>query len=134
MNDMELINKAITAMKNSYSPYSGFCVGAAVLTANGRVYSGFNIENASYSATVCAERTALFSALTNGEEEFVKMAIVGGNCAQIKDFCYPCGVCRQVISEFCGENFEILLYNGKDIKKLKLSELLPFSFGRDDLC
>lgn len=134
MNDTELINRAIAAMNNSYSPYSGFRVGAAVLTACGRIYTGFNIENASYSATVCAERTALFSALTDGEKEFTKIAIVGGKNGEIKDFCYPCGVCRQVISEFCGEDFEVLLFNGNDIKTVRLGTLLPFSFGSDDLC
>lgn len=134
MTDKELINKAIDAMKNSYSPYSGYTVGAALLTANGNVYTGFNIENASYSATVCAERTAFYNALTSGEDEFIKIAVVGGLYGEIKEFCYPCGVCRQVMSEFSGDPFKILLFNGKNTKEMTLGELLPCSFPKEDLC
>lgn len=134
MNNKELINEALSAIKNSYAPYSKFCVAAALLTNNGTVYTGINIENAAYSATVCAERTAFFSAITKGEIKFSKIAIVGGKNGDIKNFCYPCGVCRQVMSEFCGKDFEIILFDGKDIKTLTLGELLPLRFGSDSLC
>ena len=134
MTDKQLIEKAIKAMENSYSPYSGFRVGAALLTARGDVYTGCNIENASFSATVCAERTAFFNAISNGEDEFTKIAVVGSLYSETTEYCYPCGVCRQVMSEFCGDGFKILLFNGKDIKECTLGELLPHSFGRDDLC
>ena len=134
MTNEKLLEKATKAMKHSYSPYSKFSVGAALLTANGNVYTGFNIENSSYSATVCAERTAIFSALLNGEKEFLKLAVVGSCSEEIKNFCYPCGVCRQVLSEFCSASLEIILFNGKEIKQTTLGELLPLSFGRDNLC
>ncbi len=134
MNNMELINKAICAMEKSYSPYSEFCVGAALLTQSGKVYTGANIENAAFSATVCAERTAFFKAISEGEYKFSKIAIVGGKKGKIKDFCFPCGVCRQVMSEFCKNGFLILTYNGKDIKSITLGDLLPLSFGSADLC
>lgn len=134
MTDNELVNKATEALKNSYSPYSGFRVGAALLTADGRVFDGCNIENASYPAGICAERTAIGNAVSAGATKFLKIAIVGGRDGVITDYCPPCGICRQVLSEFCGENLEILLYNGEKIKSYRLSELLPQSFGRKDLC
>jgi len=126
-----LIEKAMTAMKNSYSPYSGFCVGAAVLTENGNIYTGCNIENASYSETVCAERTAFLSAVKDGEKLFEAIAIVGGKNGSVESFCTPCGACRQVMAEFCGKDFEIYLYNGTEIKTYTLGELLPESFSID---
>lgn len=134
MTDKELINKAAETLKNSYSPYSEFCVGAAILTDCGEIFTGTNIENASYSATVCAERTALFTALTKGKRNFSKIAIVGGKNGEINSFCYPCGVCCQALKEFCDDSLEILLFDGKNIKTITLGELLPFSFGRDNLC
>lgn len=134
MTDMELINKAICAMNQSYSPYSEFCVGAALISKNGKVYTGTNIENAAFSATVCAERTAFFKAVSEGEKEFSKIAIVGGKKGDIKDFCFPCGVCRQVMSEFCEDDFSILTYNGNEIKRISLKDLLPLGFGGADLC
>lgn len=134
MTDNELVKIAIDALKNSYSPYSGFRVGAALLTADGSTFSGCNIENASYPAGICAERTAIGNAVSAGAKEFLKIAIVGGRDGIITDYCPPCGICRQVLSEFCGEEFEILLYNGEKIKSYRLSELLPKSFGRKDLC
>ncbi len=134
MTNEKLLEKAIKAMKCSYSPYSKFSVGAAVLTAKGNVYTGFNIENSSYSATVCAERTAIFSALLNGEKEFLKLAVVGSDSENLKKFCYPCGICRQVLREFCSDSLEIIFSNGKEIKQTTLGELLPLSFGRDNLC
>lgn len=125
MTDLRLLSMAADAMQYSYSPYSHFKVGAALLCSDGSVYTGANIENGAYSATVCAERTAFFKAISEGKKQFVKIAIVGGN---IEKPCYPCGVCRQVMSEFCDENFEILLLKDGEIIKHTLSELLPHSF------
>ena len=134
MTDYELVEKAVKALENSYSPYSGFKVGAALLTKDGRVFVGCNIENASYPAGICAERTAIGNAVSAGAREFLKIAIAGGKNGEITDYCPPCGICRQVLSEFCSEDFEILLYNGKSIKSHRLSELLPQNFGRKELC
>lgn len=128
MTDLELINSALKIIKNSYSPYSDFKVGATLLCKNGKIYGGVNIENSSFGATVCAERTAFFSAISDNNTDFAKIAIVGGKNGEITDFCYPCGICRQVMSEFCNEDFEIVLYNGTEIKKIKLGSLLPKSF------
>lgn len=134
MTEKKLIEKAVLAMNNSYSPYSGFRVGAALLCQNGNIYIGTNVENASYSATICAERSAILSAISNGETKFSAMAIVGGKNGEINDYCYPCGICRQVINEFCDKDFKIILTNGNTVKTLSLNELLPYSFGRDALC
>lgn len=134
MTDKELVNKAVKALDNAYSPYSGFKVGAALLAADGEVFVGCNIENAAYPAAICAERTAIGNAVSSGAREFIKIAIVGGKNGEITDYCPPCGICRQVLSELCGEDFEILLYNGKTVKGYPLKELLPLSFGREELC
>lgn len=128
MTDNELVLIAKESLKNSYAPYSKFNVGAALLCKNGSVYKGVNIENASFSATNCAERTALFSAIANGEKEFEKIAVVGGKNGETKDFCIPCGVCLQVLSEFCKKDFEIVLFDGNKTKIYTLKELLPNSF------
>lgn len=128
MNDLELIQKAVEAMRFSYSPYSGFKVGAALLCKNGKVYSGANIENISFSATNCAERTAFFKAISEGETEFLKIAVVGGKDGNITAYCPPCGVCRQVMAEFCQKDFEIILFNGENTEKYTLDEILPKSF------
>ncbi|MBP5657488.1 MAG: cytidine deaminase, partial [Clostridia bacterium] len=123
MTGRQLIKAAKEAQAFSYSPYSGFKVGAALLCKSGKVYTGCNIENASFSATVCAERTALFKAVSEGEREFSAIAIVGST-----DLCFPCGVCRQARSEFCGKNFKIYLEeNGKPVT-YALGELLPGRF------
>ncbi len=127
MNRNELVRLAIEARENSYSPYSGFKVGAALLTESGKVYKGCNIENGAFSPTNCAERTAVFSAVSDGEKDFSSIAVVGG-ADEIKDFCPPCGVCRQVLSEFCDKDFEIHLFNGEEIKTYTLGELLPLNF------
>ncbi len=129
MRKEELIGNAMAAMKNAYSPYSEFCVGAALLTKKGKVYTGCNIENSSYSATNCAERTAFFSAVKNGERQFSAIAVVGGKKGRVENYCSPCGVCRQVMSEFCDKNFKIYLYNGVEIKTYTLGELLPDAFS-----
>ncbi|MBQ2286524.1 MAG: cytidine deaminase [Clostridia bacterium] len=134
MTDFELINIAVSAMKNAYAPYSDFKVGAALLLSDGRCFSGCNIENAAYPAGICAERAAVSGAVSAGATDFVKIAIVGGKYGSITDFCTPCGICRQVLAEFCGEDFEIITYDGKKTEKYTLGELLPLSFGRDNLC
>ncbi|MBO5420882.1 MAG: cytidine deaminase [Clostridia bacterium] len=128
MNKNELVALALEARENSYSPYSGFKVGAALLTKNGRVYKGCNIENGAFSPTNCAERTAVFSAVSDGEKDFSAIAVVGG-AEEINAFCPPCGVCRQVLSEFCNADFEIHLFNGEEIKTFTLGELLPEVFN-----
>jgi len=128
MTNNELINLAKDVLINSYSPYSNFKVAAALLSKNGNVYKGVNVENSSFSATNCAERTAVFSAIANGEKEFVKIAVVGGKNGEIKEFCFSCGVCLQVLSEFCKKDFEIVLFNGEEVKTYTLSQLLPESF------
>ena len=124
MDNKELLKIAKEAKSKSYCPYSKFKVGACLLTKSGKIYTGANIENSSYPATVCEERVAIFKAISDGEYEFEKIAISGSG----NDFCYPCGICRQVMSEFCKENFLIILENGEKIKELKLGELLPHSF------
>ncbi len=134
MTDKELTLNAIAAMNNAYAPYSEFKVGAAILTNDGRVFCGCNIENAAYPAGICAERTAIASAVSSGAKEFKKIAIVGGKKGKITDYCPPCGICRQVLNEFCNEDFEILLFNGTEVKSHLLKELLPFGFGGEDIC
>ena len=128
-----LINHAKAAMEHAYSPYSKFNVGAALLCDDGSVYEGCNIENASYGATCCAERTAIFEAVKAGKRCFTAISIVGSKDGNISDFCYPCGICRQVLAEFCSNDFKIVLFNGTDEKVLKLEELLPYSFAGDIL-
>ena len=130
MKDTELTEKAVETMNNSYSPYSSFCVGAALLCKNGKVYTGCNIENSSYPVTVCAERTAFAKAVSEGEKDFIKIAVTGGKEGKISSFTTPCGMCRQFMSEFCGRDFEIILYDGKKLKKYTLGELLPDSFSK----
>lgn len=129
MTNIELVKKAMEAAKNAYVPYSGFTVGAALLTKSGKVYLGCNIENAAYGPTNCAERTAFFKAISEGEREFQKIAIVGGKKLDFSDFCTPCGVCRQVMSEFCDEDLTVILgkENG-EYKEFTLGELLPHGF------
>ena len=133
MDYQTLMEKAHSARKKSYSPYSHFRVGAALLTKSGKVYKGCNIENAGYSATNCAERTAIFKAVSEGEREFEAMAIVGGKEGEIAPFCAPCGVCRQVIAEFCSKDFKIILGNKDKFEVYTLETLLPFAFTDKDL-
>ena len=131
MDKMELVKLAIEARGNAYTPYSNFCVGAALETVDGKIYKGCNIENAAYGPTNCAERTAFFKAVSEGDLEFTQIAIVGAPKGEtISEFCAPCGVCRQVMSEFCdGDSFMIHLYDGKEIRSYTLKELLPLSFS-----
>ncbi len=133
MNGRELMALAQEARKHSYAPYSGFRVGAALLTKSGKVYLGCNIENAAYSATVCAERTAFFKAVSEGECEFEAIAIVGGKEGETAEFCSPCGVCRQVMAEFCAPDFRVLLGNEEHFEAYTLDMVLPFSFTGKDL-
>lgn len=133
MDSRELVNLAIEAMGKAYTPYSNFKVGAALLTDDGEVYIGCNIENAAYSPTVCAERVAFFSAVRDGKRKFTKIAVVGGMNGKLSSFTYPCGVCRQVMREFCDDDFVLIVSDGKDIKEHTLSDILPFSFSPKDL-
>lgn len=133
MKKEELVKIAYEAQKFSYSPYSGFQVGAALLAKSGKVYTGCNIENAAFSPTNCAERTAFFKAVSEGETEFEAIAVVGNKREAPKEtweFCTPCGVCRQVMLEFVNpEEFIIISGKGEDIKEFTLKELLPESFS-----
>ena len=124
------------ARKMAYAPYSKFAVGAALLAKSGEIYTGCNIESAAYTPTNCAERTAFFKAINEGESDFLAIAVVGGKVdEEICEFCPPCGVCRQVMAEFCeADEFEIILAKGReDMKIFTLSELLPMSFGPRNL-
>ena len=126
----ELFDVAEKMLNFSYSPYSHFCVGAALLCADGTIYTGCNIENAAYGPSNCAERTAIFKAVSEGKKDFVAIAIVGGKNGVIEDFCSPCGVCRQVLAEFCKKDFLILLKDKKNqVKEFTLEQLLPESFS-----
>lgn len=126
-----LIDAAIGQLERSYAPYSNYKVGAALLAENGTIYTGCNVENSSYSVTNCAERTAFFKAVSEGARTFQAICIVGGMNGQLKEYAPPCGVCRQVMMEFCDpEKFEIILTTGReDYKEYKLIDLLPLGFG-----
>ena len=133
MGVKELALTAIKAMNTAYAPYSGYRVGAALLTEDGRVYTGCNIENASFTPTVCAERTAVFKAVSEGERRFVMLAVAGGKDGEIEGTFPPCGVCRQVLSEFCSPEMPIALVKDADgnCEMHTLGELLPLSFKLD---
>lgn len=133
MTDFELITLAVEARKQAYAPYSTFRVGAALLGKSGKIYTGCNVENAAYTPTNCAERTAVFKAVSEGEREFSAIAIVGGKGDAPAEFCAPCGVCRQVLAEFCEPDFRIILGTPENIKTYTFAELLPCSFGKNDL-
>ena len=128
-----MIEKAKEARAHSYAPYSNFAVGAALLCADGSIYTGANIENSTFTPTVCAERVAFFSAIHDGHRDFVAIAIVGGMIGtDANQTCSPCGVCRQVMSEFCKGDFKILLSDGKDNKVFTLDDMLPHRFSLED--
>ena len=131
----ELFKKAAEARLKSYSPYSGYSVGAALLCSDGSVYTGCNIENAAYTPTVCAERTAFFKAVYDGHRDFVSIAVCGGKDGVLTGAFPPCGVCRQVMMEFCDpETFQIILATGKEQYEIfTLKELLPQGFGPTNL-
>lgn len=132
---IQLFDKAKTMLNFSYAPYSHFHVGAALLTKDGKIYTGCNIENAAYGPSNCAERTAFFKAISEGILKFDAIMVVGGSNGKIKDYCPPCGVCRQVMMEFCNpDEFKIFLAKSKDdIVEYTLKELLPLGFGNADL-
>lgn len=136
MKESELIALALQAREKAYTPYSHFKVGAALLTKSGNVYTGCNIENAAYTPSNCAERTAFFKAVSEGEREFAAIAIVGGaeKAAEL-DYCAPCGVCRQVMMEFCDyDNFQVILAANEDEYRVyTLREILPVGFGPKNL-
>ena len=132
INYTELVQLAILSRNRAYAPYSNFKVGAYLIDINDECFYGCNIENASYSATICAERTAFMQAVAVGARKFKAICIVGG-INEITDFCYPCGVCLQFMSEFCDKDFEIVLYNGSEIKVHTLEELLPHRFDKSNL-
>ncbi|CUS82409.1 cytidine deaminase [Candidatus Kryptobacter tengchongensis] len=130
MKHDELIKLAIEAKKLAYAPYSKFKVGAAILTNDGEVFTGCNIENSSYSLTICAERVAIFKAYSMGKKKFKSIAVVSDS----KNYISPCGACRQVLMDLAGGELEVILANSKgEAKVLRLSELLPFPFGSKDL-
>lgn len=129
MERQTLIKAAIDVLPTSYVPYSHFHVAAALLCRDGTVYTGINIENAAYTPTVCAERSAFFRAVNEGKREFEAIAICGGKEGKVTDYCAPCGVCRQVMREFCRDDFRIYLGGvGETYEVHTLAELLPFSF------
>ena len=130
-----MIRMAIAQLQYSYSPYSGFKVGAALLAKDGSIYTGCNIENASYTPTNCAERTAFFKAVSEGMKEFDAICVVGGKNGVLTDYAAPCGVCRQVMMEFCNpETFQIILATSEEqYEVFTLKELLPLGFGSHNL-
>ncbi len=131
---LELIKNAVKARENSYAPYSNYKVGAALLTKSGKVYLGCNVENASYTPTICAERNAFFKAISEGEREFEMIAIVGGKEGEeLSTNCTPCGVCRQVMTEFCSKDFLVILGTPEKYKVYRLEELMPYSFTKTEL-
>ena len=133
MTDKELVIEAMEARKKAYVPYSGYMVGAALLTSDGKVYRGCNIENAAYSPTICAERTAFFKAVSEGERNFTAIAVIGAHKDAKPEeygYFYPCGVCRQVLAEFCTPDFLVITArSATDWQTLSLGELLAHSFG-----
>ena len=128
MTPEKLIDLAKEAMTHAYAPYSGYKVGAALLCADGGVYMGCNIENAAYGPTNCAERTAVFKAVYDGQRDFTAIAVCGGKDGEITGSFPPCGVCRQVLREFCADDFKIYMVDGDSYKMVTLADLLPYSF------
>jgi cytidine deaminase len=134
MDVHKLVGAAIAARGLSYSPYSGFCVGAALLTRSGKIFTGCNIENAAYGPTNCAERTAFFKAVSEGERAFEAIAVAGWPKDGEPGYAYPCGVCRQVMAEFCDGSFKVIVAKSeKAYAEHTLAELLPHGFGPKDL-
>lgn len=129
MNPEQLIQQAKNAMEKAYAPYSSYKVGAALLCADGTVYTGCNIENAAYTPTVCAERTAIFKAVSEGKREFTAIAVCGGKNGEITGFFPPCGVCRQVLREFCGDDVTVYMAGADGQYRTRtLAQLLPDGF------
>ena len=132
MTPETLIEQAKKAMTRAYAPYSGYHVGAALLCADGTVYTGCNVENASYGATNCAERTAIFKAVSEGHRDFTALAVCGGKDGIITGAFPPCGICRQVMAEFCGGDFPVYLVNESGYDTMTLSRLLPCGFSAEE--
>jgi len=132
---IKLIQEALNARMNSYAPYSMYAVGAAIYTDSGRIYTGCNIENASYGATNCAERTAIFKAISEGEHGVKAIAITGGMQGEKPaDYAYPCGICRQVMYEFGGDSLQVIVAKSvEEYQVFSLKELLPFGFGGESI-
>lgn len=129
-----LCQKAIDMRSESYAPYSDFLVGSAILLKDGSIYTGCNIENSAFGPSICAERTAIFKAVSEGKKDFAAIAIAGGKRDGELQYCAPCGVCRQVMREFCESSFKIYLAKSKDdYKEFTLGELLPESFGPENV-
>lgn len=128
-----LMEAAAAARAHAYAPYSGYCVGAALLSSDGRVFTGCNVENAGLTATNCAERTAVFKAVSEGVTAFSAIAVVGGRRGETSPFCAPCGVCRQVLAEFCPPTLPVILGTPEAPSVHTLGELLPFSFTGAEL-
>ena len=135
MDNKTLVKEALAAREMAYVPYSGFAVGAALLTKEGILYRGCNIENDAYSPTNCAERTAFIKAVSEGEREFAAIAVVGGPAGNPPlDYCYPCGVCRQVMAEFCADDFVVLIGKSEEeFREHTLADILPHTFREQDL-
>ena len=133
MTDVELMKTADEARERSYSPYSRYSVGAALLCSDGTVYTGANIENAAFSPSVCAERVAIFAAVHDGKRDFSSIAISGGRHGETSQSCAPCGVCRQVMAEFCKKDFRIIMRSESGIVSKTLGEMLPLAFEKDEL-
>ena len=132
--DKDLIRLACEARERSWCPYSGFSVGAALLTKGGKVYTGANIENASFTPTVCAERVALFSAVHAGERDFEAIAIVGGPEGKAAEKLFtPCGVCRQALLEFCSADMRVIVASENEVLVKTLGELMPYGFGKESM-
>ena len=130
----QLIETAVKAREMAYAPYSHYKVGAALLAKSGKIYAGCNVENASFTPTNCAERTAFFKAISEGDREFEMIAIVAGKDGEeLSKNCTPCGVCRQVMTEFCDKDFKIILGTPDDFKVLTLEEIMPYSFTATEL-
>ena len=128
-----LMASAVAAREYAYSPYSGYRVGAALLGKSGKLYTGCNVENAGYTPTNCAERTAVFKAVSEGEREFTAIAVAGGSGETLDAACTPCGVCRQVLAEFCAADMPVILGTPENLRVLTLGDLLPFAFTKKNL-
>ena len=135
MQDKEIVAKALEMVGKAYAPYSHFQVGAAVLAASGRLYGGANVENASSGATICAERSAIIAAVNAGERKLTAIAVCGGKDGKVTDYCPPCGICRQVMREFCNpRTFRVIIAkSAREFREATLDKLLPASFGPETL-
>ena len=135
MQDKEIVAKALEMVGKAYAPYSHFQVGAAVLAASGRLYGGANVENASSGATICAERSAIIAAVNAGERKLTAIAVCGGKDGKVTDYCPPCGICRQVMREFCNpRTFRVIIAkSAREFRETTLDNLLPASFGPEAL-